>query len=75
MIQELRIDRLSGRRVILTRDETGWTLHAHGLRVHAQSIGGCFAAALGEADRPAASAIMQGLFFEKSKGHNARVNP
>jgi len=65
MIQELRIERLSGRRVLLVRDETGWTLHAHGLRVQGQSIGACFAAALGDADRPSASAVMKTIHEAK----------
>ena len=65
MIQELRIERLSGRRVLLVRDEIGWTLHAHGLRVQGKSIGACFAAALGAADRPAASAVMKTIHEAK----------
>jgi hypothetical protein len=73
MIRELRIERLNGRKVILTRDETGWTLYAHNLRVRGHSIGACFAAVMADADRQEATEMIQKNFFKRKMRHNEEV--
>lgn len=64
MIREIRIERLAGRRVLLTRDESGWTLHSAGLRIEGRSVGACFAEALRYADTQHASAVMKSIHEE-----------